>query len=110
MAINRRACAKLRRALSQGDEHLSSGERVYYDDNGVRYVVDDEKRRVRKASSGTYWNSALASRLHARSDLVPGVWRKVPPQLFQCEGRPSDLPSHQNISVLTAAAALRHTG
>ncbi len=35
--------------MSQGDEHLSSGERVYYDDNGVRYVVDDAKRRVRKA-------------------------------------------------------------
>ena len=37
------------RTPTQGDEHLSSGERVYYDDNGVRYVVDDEKRRVRKA-------------------------------------------------------------
>ena len=33
----------------QGDELLSSGERVYYDDNGVRYVIDDERRRVRKA-------------------------------------------------------------
>ena len=43
-----RAHAQLRRGLLQGDEHLPSGERVYYDDNGVRYVVDDERRQVRK--------------------------------------------------------------
>ena len=32
----------------QDDELLPSGERVYYDDYGTRYVVDDERRTVRK--------------------------------------------------------------
>ena len=38
-------------ALLQGDELLPSGERVYYDDYGTRFIVDDDKRRVRKVKS-----------------------------------------------------------
>jgi hypothetical protein len=35
----------------QEEELLPSGERVYYDDYGTRYVVDDEKRTVRKVGT-----------------------------------------------------------
>ena len=32
----------------QGDELLPPGERVYYDDYGERFVVDEQSKRVRR--------------------------------------------------------------